>query len=122
MQDRILVIDDEKLICAMLKEFLEGRGFEVSTASDVYSAIRELKEFAPDVVLLDLKMPDVDGLELLQIIRRTMKGKDVIIITGDVNETVARKAMEEGALSYVLKPIDFSYLLRVLLTRSAMCQ
>jgi DNA-binding response OmpR family regulator len=78
---RVLVIDDEPEICAYLSDFLSAEGFRVHTVSDPLKALPEVKEGRYQIVLLDLRMPGVDGLELLQQIRAFDSDLCVIVMT-----------------------------------------
>ena len=79
---RILVIDDEKEVCDIFKKALNHEGYEVFTAVDGLSGLEIMKEKKPDIILLDLRMPKMDGIEVLQRIKKIDKNTVVIIITG----------------------------------------
>ena len=103
---RILVVDDASHARAALAELLRGDGYAVDTAADGFKALGKLVDFAPDVVLTDLKMPGMDGIELLRKIRARTEDVCVLVMTafGAVDSAVA--AMKEGAADYLAKPID----------------
>src|ERR1700722_17275256 len=108
---RVLVVDDEASARSGLERLLEQEGFSVKTAADGSIALRVASEFAPDVVVTDLKMPEMDGIELLKRLREQDQGLPVIVATafGDVSAAVT--AMRAGADDYLTKPIEFDALL-----------
>jgi len=108
---RILVVDDEASARSGLERLLVQEGFAVKTAADGAIALRVAAEFAPDVVVTDLKMPEMDGMELLKRLREQDLGLPVIVATafGDLSSAV--NAMRAGADDYLTKPIEFDALL-----------
>jgi DNA-binding NtrC family response regulator len=111
---RILVVDDEIVVCDVLKDFLALQGHEVHTALNGRAAIAKVKMERPHIVLLDILMPGRNGLEVLQEIKRLDPRIGVIMITGVFNKDVAKKAIALGAYDYITKPVDFEYLETVL--------
>ena len=107
---RILVVDDEQDVCDMLEKFLKIKGYEVSTALSGEEALTLVKEEKPHVVLLDIRMPEMDGLECLERIKEIDKEISVIMITALKQEEVGKKAMELGAYDYITKPLSLQYL------------
>jgi two-component system, NtrC family, response regulator HydG len=107
---RILVVDDEASARSGLERLLQQEGFSVKTAEDGAIALRVAAEFAPDVVVTDLKMPEMDGMELLKHLREQDHDLPVIMATafGDLSSAVA--AMRAGADDYLTKPIDIEAL------------
>lgn len=103
-QPRILVVDDEKFIRDILAEFLSFEGYEVHTAADGAIALGELQEHPFDLVITDLKMPKIGGLDLLKEINSTFPETLTIIMTGFGTVETALTAMKQGAYDYVLKP------------------
>lgn len=118
MQSTILIVDDEKNIRDGLVEAFTMEGYAALSASDGQEAVRVLDERYIDLVITDLKMPKVSGMELLQHIKRRWQNIPVIIITahGDISEAVS--AMQYGALEFVTKPLDLEHLLK--LTKNAL--
>jgi DNA-binding NtrC family response regulator len=111
---RILVVDDEANARSALAELLREEGYAVETAADGFKALPKLDEFAPDLVLTDLKMPGMDGMELM---KRAWEGdpeRVVVVMTayGSVDTAVA--AMRQGAADYLTKPINVDELVLVL--------
>lgn len=111
---QILVIDDEKDICNVLKKVLTLDGYTVFTALDGVSGLKIVKEKRPDIILLDLKMPKMDGIEVLRHIKKIDKNIVVVIITGYGTMDTARMAMKLGAFDYITKPIDLEYVKAVI--------
>lgn len=106
---RVLVVDDEREIVEILQEFLTGKGYVVSAAYDGPEALQKLKEERPHVVLLDIKMPTMSGLEVLRQMRELDQEVGVIMITGVIDEETGRAALKLGAFDYITKPLDLPY-------------
>ncbi len=115
--EKILVVDDEVEVCNVLKEFLSLKGYEVHTAFDGIHAIQEVKEFWPQTVFLDVKMPGMDGIEALREIKKIHPEARVIMVTAVADQETAAKAFELGAYDYIGKPLGLNYLERVALTK-----
>lgn len=107
---QILVIDDEKDVCDLFRKALTPEGYSVSTALDGLSGLKIVKDKKPDIVLLDLKMPKMNGIEVLREIKKIDKNIVVIVITGYGTMDTARMAMTFGAFDYITKPVDLEYL------------
>ncbi len=107
---KVLVVDDEPEAVELLTEFLSSKGYEVLTATSGEEALRRVKEERPHLVLLDIQMPKMNGLEVLRRIREIDPEMGVIMATGVNEEDVGRKALELGAFDYVVKPLDMKYL------------
>jgi response regulator RpfG family c-di-GMP phosphodiesterase len=101
---RLLVVDDEKVIREILADFLSMEGFWVRTAEDGAAALVELSRTHYDLVLSDLKMPNMGGLELLESIAKHMPNVVTVIMTGFGTVETAIDAMKRGAYDYILKP------------------
>ncbi len=102
----ILVVDDDPALLSSLQEILEAEGYEVTAAADGESGLRHLKEQAFDLVLSDLALPGLDGMELLQYLQREAPECPCIIITGYGTIANAVSAMHQGAYDYFTKPVD----------------
>ena len=111
---KILVVDDEANACAALVELLTGDGFEVRGAENGVAALAELERFAADVVLTDVKMPEMDGLELLDQVQQRYPEIVVVVMTGFGDVATAVEAMTRGAADYLTKPINFDELIVIL--------
>jgi len=107
---RVLVVDDEPAARGGLQKLLVGEGYDVDVAEDGVSALAVAAEHPPDVVVTDLKMPNMDGIELMKKLREGDGSVPIIVATalGDVNNAV--HAMRAGADDYLTKPIDFDAL------------
>lgn len=101
---RILIVDDERMIREVLADFLSLEGFDVETAEDGEAALAELSRNDYDLVLTDLKMPKMGGIQLLEAIRSSMPHIVVVIMTGFGTIETAISAMKRGAYDYILKP------------------
>jgi DNA-binding response OmpR family regulator len=107
---RILVVDDEADIVGLLTELLREAGYEVSTAADGRTAIRTLYEVQPDLVLLDVAMPGLDGWQTLERIR-DMSDVPVLMLTARAREEDKIRGFQAGASDYVTKPFSTRELL-----------
>lgn len=110
MRKKILIVDDEKSLLESLEMFLSEKGYNVACAMTAAEAIEKNGSFKPDVIVLDIRLPDKDGLEVLKEFRETTRKSNVIIITAfhDMDTTI--KAMKFGACEYIPKPIDIEEL------------
>ena len=111
---RVLVVDDEPEMRAVLAEYLQGKGFEVLQADGGEAALRRLPEFRPQVVLLDIMMPGLSGVETLRRIKGLSQQAAVIMVSAIEDEETARQTLALGASDYVTNPVDFQYLDSVL--------
>ena len=103
---KILLVDDEAAITDNLAPFLERAGFAVAVAGDGEAALQKVSQFAPDLIILDVLMPRMDGRAVLRHLRRNNDWTSVILLT-QVGESVERAmALEEGADDYLNKPFD----------------
>ena len=104
---RVLLVDDEERFVQNLAKLLRGRGFEVSTAFDGAAGVASVEKSERfDVVLLDVKMPGMDGIEALRKIKEASPDTEVVMLTGHANVETGIAAMREGALDYLMKPCD----------------
>ena len=110
MPSRVLVVDDERLIRWSLEQTLEKLGYDVETAEDGARAVAAVREESPDLLLLDLKLPDTDGIQVLRQVKGSHPDIQVIIMTAYADVGTAVEAMRLGAYDYIAKPIDFENL------------
>jgi DNA-binding response OmpR family regulator len=115
----ILIVDDEPEVCGFLKEFLEMKGYAVLTALSGAEALQCVQEQPPDLMLLDIKMQGMDGLETLRRIRALNRTLSVIMLSGISDEEIAQQTIREGAQDYLVKPLNLSYLELTILTELA---
>jgi len=118
MQFSLLIVDDEKNIRDGIAEAFQMEGYKALTAEDGQTAMKMLEENYIDLVITDLKMPRISGMELLQYVKQNWPNVPVIIITahGDIADAV--KAMQQGALEFITKPLNLEHLLK--LTKNAL--
>ena len=114
---KILVIDDEAQVASVLKKFLTRLGFTVLTADNGRQGLDRVEQDRPDLVFLDIKMPGMDGMDVLRRIRARFSDVEVIMITGARDAALASLSLAIGASDYITKPFDFDYLERVVLSR-----
>ncbi len=107
---KILVVDDEDDVRMFLEDFLSERDLLVETASNGDEALRKAAVFHPDVVLLDVMMPGIDGMECLQKLKEKYPKISVIMLTALKDETRMEKAKKLGAYDYIVKPFSLDYL------------
>src|SRR6267378_5741345 len=106
---RILIVDDEPANVLLLKEFLTDTSTEVLGLTDSRQVERSFDEFAPDIVLLDLHMPDVDGQEVLRRLRGARESLGflpVVVLTSDTSRLARNSALLLGADDFLIKPLD----------------
>jgi len=114
---RILVVDDEIAIVDLLKSFLEDKEHKVFTAYDGVEALEITKRERPHLILLDIYLPKMDGIQVLKAVREFDDTIGIIIMTGVREKDVAQEALQLGAFDYINKPFDFDYLARALDTK-----
>ncbi|MGR3173083.1 MAG: response regulator [Candidatus Scalindua sp.] len=110
MMYRILIVDDEVKTCDILKRFLGEKGYDITTSNSGEDALEKVKHEKPDIMLLDLKMPGMDGMEVLKKTREISPEIMVIIHTAHGNLTSAIDAIRLNASDYVLKSINLEEL------------
>ena len=109
IKKRILIVDDDRgMVHAIKRVLVTGGKFEIEAAYDGFDAGRKFSEFKPDLVLLDIKMPGLDGYEVCSLIRKDTANKDVkiLIMSGIIDEEGAKRVMKLGADDYLAKPFD----------------
>ncbi len=110
----ILLVDDDKLIQASIAKNLNLYGYEVIVASDGKSALEQYRKESPDIVLLDINLPDVGGFSVLKAIRKENSAAEVIFITGEGDMNLVIEALRSGVSDFVPKPLSISVLRSVL--------
>ncbi len=105
---RMLIVDDERDICELLKEFFSGKGFSVLSAFSGEEALGKLQEHEADIILLDILLPGLSGIEVLKRVKEQHPTVRVIMVTAIDQLDLRSQAQQYGAVGYVTKPFDFS--------------
>jgi DNA-binding response OmpR family regulator len=119
---RVLLVDDEREFVQTLSERLQMRDMGSAVAYDGESALDLLQDDEPEVIIIDLKMPGIDGIEVLKKVKKERPEIEVIVLTGHGSETDRRLCMELGAFDYLQKPVDINHLSQVLKNAHARIQ
>jgi DNA-binding response OmpR family regulator len=116
MSKRILLIEDDEDVYDFLKPFLSGRGYEVDVATDGEVGLKKVADWKPDLVILDLMMPNVDGFGVLRALSGRPAGSPprIIVVTAVQKRGGADEAMRLGASGFLTKPIDNEQLLETI--------
>lgn len=108
---KILVVDDQKAVCYSLQRFLQSEGYEVHTTTSGKDALSFLNDAKPDLVIMDVRMPGMDGIEVLEKIKQSQPDVQVIIMTAYSTTEKAIQAIKLGSYDYIIKPFDNDELL-----------
>ena len=108
---KILLVDDEPDVTRILSKRLGRRGYECQAAANGQEAVDAMAQFAFGVIIMDVKMPVMDGMSALQIIHSRWPKTQVILLSGHADMQLAVQAMSEGAFGYLMKPVDIDELL-----------
>lgn len=108
---KILLVDDEVDFVETLSERLSLRGYNVRAVSSPVEAMPLLYSFSPDLVILDIKMPEMNGIEFLKIVKKINPSTDVIMLTAYGSMNFVEESMKSGAIEYIIKPIDIRELI-----------
>jgi DNA-binding response OmpR family regulator len=110
---KILIVDDDIIVNDMISFLLQERGFDVVKAFDGYDGLIKAQNNQPDLIILDLKMPEMDGFEVCSKLKAddAQKGIPVIILTGNIDGAAHYKAHKYGVDDYIIKPFDLSLLI-----------
>ena len=111
MDESVLVVDDDPLVCDLLVQFLSLRGYRALGVKDGQDALRIVEDVSPDAIVLDLVMPGMSGIEVLRALREKEYPGGIIIMTGCHNEELLDEAWALGPQEVLLKPIDLEHLL-----------
>ena len=105
MRPKIMIVDDEPDVCEAISHYLGKRDYDVITATSAREAINKLLNEKPLLVLLDIKMPDIDGIECLQMIKKLDKEALVVMVTCVSDLEPAKQPLALGAVDYITKPL-----------------
>lgn len=108
---KILLVDDEPDVTRILSKRLGRRGYECQAAANGQEAVDAMTQFAFGVIIMDVKMPVMDGMSALQIIHSRWPKTQIILLSGHADMQLAVQAMSEGAFGYLMKPVDIDELL-----------
>ena len=109
-KSKVLVVDDEVEVRKLFRDFLAHRGYRVFVAEEGAEALRIVREEAPELVLLDIRMPEMDGLEALARIKAMRPETTVVMISGCATLEIAEESLQKGAYDYIAKPVDLGHL------------
>ena len=107
---KLLIVDDEVEICDFLKSFFEERNYETKAASSGQAALNAVEQFKPQVILLDIKMPGMDGVQVLAAIKKKYPRIKVIMVTALETRDKIEECLRLGADNYITKPLSLEYL------------
>ena len=115
MGAKILIIDDSPTISSTVEWLLCNQGYEVLVANDGLTALNNVKRFKPDLILLDIRLPHVDGYKICQLIRGKAEHSSlpIVMLSGLSGEDDVMRALEVGADDYITKPVNDSQLLAI---------
>jgi DNA-binding response OmpR family regulator len=112
---RVLVVDDEQSVATVLEDFFSSEGYDVRVAHDGPSALAAFDAWHPHVILLDLRMPGMSGVDVFARLRSKDPSIPVVFVTGADDEETAKELLRQGATDYVRKPVDLDYCAQVVL-------
>jgi CheY-like chemotaxis protein len=107
---RVLVVDDEPRLVEAMHLYLRHKGYEVETALNGEEALQKVQTHRPHVILLDIRMPKMDGLQVLRHVHQIDRDVGVIMITAVNDKEIRREVLAEGAADFIVKPVDLKYL------------
>lgn len=107
---KLLIVDDEVGIVEEVSSFFAEEGFDVSTADSGADGIKLVNSVKPDILILDIKLPDISGLDVLEFCKQHSPLTKVIVVTGYVDQGIIDKAEELGRDAFLQKPFDLTYL------------
>ena len=116
----VLVVDDDAAVRQVLVDFVEANGYRAKGVEDGRKALRVVKTLKPQIILLDILIPGMSGIETLRRLRHEAPETAVIMISAQTDHDVAVQALDLGAYDYIVKPLDYEYLKWVLLTKMAL--
>ena len=109
---KILLADDESVVCEFLENFLSAQLYDVASVRSGGEAVEKVQSWKPDLLLLDVQMPGMNGLQALSEIRTFQSHLKVIMLTGEGDPSIIEKILQLGANHYITKPFKLDYLLK----------
>ena len=106
----ILIVDDSTSTSELHRNFLEEINHNVSVSNEENDALQKIVDLKPDIIILDLIMDGIGGMEVLKRVREVDKNVGIIMISVSTNESICKEALEAGADMYITKPVDFYHL------------
>ena len=103
---KILIVDDQKGVRRLLEELFKKDGWEVELAADGKEAVESADKFLPDIILMDMKMPNMNGLEASQLILKKYNNLDIIMMTAYGEMDIVKEALDAGVKRCITKPFD----------------
>ncbi|ODS34326.1 MAG: two-component response regulator [Candidatus Scalindua rubra] len=97
--NKILIVDDEVKACELLERFLEAKKYNVITSNSGEDALKKVKNKKPDIILLDVRMPGMDGMEVLRRVRKLDKDVGIIVVTAVKDEEIGKKALRQEQMN-----------------------
>jgi len=116
---RILVLDDEPIVCKRLQPALEKLGYEVDTFTQSLEAMHQIQQTAYDIIITDLKMKGIDGMQFLQEAKKRSPRTEVIVITGFATLETAKESFQKGVFDFIAKPFKLSEIQEVVTKAAA---
>ncbi len=107
---KILVVDDELDICNFLKTYFNSKGYDTRSALSGEEALQIVDEWTPTIILLDIRMPGMSGVDVLKIVREKHPTIGIIMVTAFADIEIGRSTLKLGASDFIHKPIDLEYL------------
>jgi DNA-binding NtrC family response regulator len=111
MAEKVLVVDDEQEFLDTLAERMRDRGMDVSTTTSATDALKKAEEESYDAIVLDLMMPEMDGLEVLKALKKKKPELQIVLLTGHATLAKGIEAMKLGAIDFIEKPADLKILI-----------
>jgi len=111
---KIIVVDDELLLRDVMFDYLSSQGYEVILAADADKALEMVETHVPQIALIDIKLPNMSGIELTKILKQNYPSMFVIIMTGYPSLDTAATAMKSGASEYIIKPFRLDELNKII--------
>lgn len=103
---KILIIDDSRTSRAFIIDALENQGYTFGEAADGIEGLKKIEEISPDIIILDLLMPNMNGFEVLEILKSKRNKVPVIVLTADIQDDVKNECLALGAMQFITKPFN----------------